>query len=282
MSREEYDRRKASGGGSGTFGIISASANYNEFEETISKLLSAIQFDTFGSFQQSWSQSALDQTGLTAYRACLTAQGGFHITVKSLGKDENVLSIDWRAGPFGSMSEAPKIVSKNNVANVSEIEALLGTQPWGNDEKHFNILLKRERPNEASDLTIKAVGVSEIVYVPPKTVGLTRSLHHQVSWADSAVINQKIPPESLNGTMSLKIAGRASSTGIGDIQIFVTLDTATDPNRQMCAARRVQGTQNIDQELDCSFTVPYDSKSIKIEARNWNAKPNYVRAQVSY
>lgn len=285
MSEEQYNSAKTSGGLSGRYKLIGGSANYSQFRETVTKQLEALQLNHFQSYQKSWAESALNDYGLAAYRACLRQQGGFKITVSELGPQLNQLAIDWVPGIFGTMTGAPQIISSNNVANMNEIASLFGSQPWGIRERRFEIPLRRENPNAAADLTIRTPFTSETVYVPPAEVPVEcRVLGESVSWSNASSVIQERPPAAalLGCPIRVDVDGRAYSRSTGQIWAEVFIETATEGRRQMCASPQYTQSINMGVTYQCSFRLPYDTTKLIIGAGNRNADARGVRATVSY
>lgn len=284
LSKSQFEEIKKEGSASGSYALISGSADYAEFRQKISKHLEYLKVDKFSSYQKSWAESALDTEGLKGYLGCLQARGGFHVGTMSLSEDLSQLSVIWAPGYNGDLKSVPRIVDSHNVENLAEITSLLGNKPWRNQAKDLTIPLRKNNPKMAADLTIATENQSQTVYLPPRRVPVVRPTPTmKLSWGnDTTQIIQPVPPEALGGFMSLKIHAEAFSRKSGTIWITVNLDAVPGGTRQQCASPVYTQSYNMAADLVCPFQVPYGAQRVTIEAGNNNADARSIRAEVSY
>jgi hypothetical protein len=284
LSKAQFEDIKKEGSASGSYGLISGSADYAEFRQKATKHLEYLKIDNFSSYQKSWAESALDAEGLKGYLGCLQARGGFHVGTTSLGEDLSQLSVVWGPGLNGDLKSVPRIVDPHNVANLPEITKLFGNTPWRNQAKNLTIPLRKTNPQIAADLTIATDNQAQTVYLPPRSVLVGRPTPTmKLSWGNStSQIIQPVPPEALGGFISLKVHAEAFSKRSGTIWINVDLDAVPGGTRQQCASPVYTQSYNMAADLVCSFQVPYGAQRVTIDAGNLNADARSIRAEVSY
>ncbi|WP_322418909.1 hypothetical protein [Mesorhizobium huakuii] len=167
MSKGQYDEAKKNYSGSGSYGMVSGSANYDDFRKRINTELKRTKLDTSSKYYSSWATSALDKNGLKAYRECLHATGGFYATISALDKDRAVLSVDWTLPLNVKSIPAPTITSYSNIKNIADVKAQLGSGAWSSP-KDFNIIVRKANPSEPADIGIKGGDSSFVIDIPPE------------------------------------------------------------------------------------------------------------------
>jgi hypothetical protein len=172
-SREEYDNAKRSASGSGSYGLISGSANWSDAKEKALRIAEATKFNSESSYASNYFAQQISGKAMDGYMKCLDSDKevpGMHVwfdhrlgdyfTFKAfwVGADTSVGAASWQQEPFVDVG---KVVSKPD------------TWTKGTTEE---IVVKRST-NEDMFLQLKVggkTGSAVVVKDPPVVVWLTK------------------------------------------------------------------------------------------------------------
>ena len=283
MSEGDYNRRSTDASFSGNYAYIySGSGSYSQKQEAVHTLEKKFQLNRFSDYRKTWAESSLDDNGLAAYKACLIGTGGASVVVTGLDNNSARLDIDWNPGATGGSIATPQLLNPHNISNLNEALAIIGAGRWGRTQTNAQVLLRRQSPRTASDVTVVIGSTSKLIFLPPTSVPRTPHMPEDVSWGGTGGIEETVPAAALDEVVTVKADATAYSRGTGTIWIEVLVDTTNHGRIGKCASEHSQGSYNIGTSYQCRFRMPYDAQKIIISAGNSNADARTVHANFSY